>query len=121
MVIGRVFAVNQFLYLSTHSNAFNRAVILSLIPLKYSKDVLDQEFEKIGKKGVKNLLKQILAGFKAIFYRFLDENGDGETIYEPRDADLLGRKLSNGQKLTFLEYFYLFVIFLKMHKSIDDG
>jgi hypothetical protein len=54
-----------------------------------------------------------------------DVNSKEETLYEPTDPDQLGRKImefdQKGQKLTKLELILTWIIFIKMHRCIDDG
>ena len=92
----------------------NRAMLLSLAP--------NDHFDK--KRNLVETIEGALIVFTYKFKPFL-EAMPSETIVKEEDfkdfKDFICRKLSRKKpKITKLEFLLLFVIFLKMHSSLDD-
>ena len=111
----RIFTTHNMLYRA--KQGLTSALLLSLIPKDYDLENFNP--------------RKAIEMFKDMFYLSTHR---GETTYDPRNPDFLVEKLirtakhqkskkkkdQKPQKLTNLEYQLLFVLFLKLHKNIDD-
>ena len=105
----RIFEIHKLLYTSCVGESLNRAMLLSLAPIDH--------FDK--KRNLVETIEGALIVFTDKFKPFL-EAMPSETIMK-EDFDFIGLKLSGKKpKITKLEFLLLFVLFLKMHSSLDD-
>lgn len=109
LTYGRIFAIHRLLYTSCVGQSLNRAILLSLAPKNH--------FEK--KKNVLETLEEALIVFTDTFKKYVEAK-PSETIISG-DWDFIGRKFCRKKpKITKLEFFLLFIMFLKMHPTLDD-
>ena len=105
----RVFAIHKLLYTSCVGESLNRAVLLSMAPIDH--------FDK--KRNLIETIEGALIVFTDKFKPFLEAKPSETIVTE--DLDFIGRKFCRKKpKITKLEFLLLFIIFLKMHGSLDD-
>ena len=106
---GRIFAIHKLLYTSCAGESLNRGILLSLAPIN--------QFDS--KKNVLETIEDALVVFTDNFKKYVESKPSETIIFG--DSDFIGRKFCREKpRITKLEFFLLFIVFLKMHKIIDD-